>query len=367
MGHWSLNWSSAIGHCKVMQYFLPAISAFSLTVLSCLIALKVFPKLGLLDSPKKYGLKRKPIPYPGGILLYLIFALLTLIFFEPTFKLIGLLFGGGILVLISFIDDRVDIPAWIRLLIQILVAVVMVIAGIGVETITNPFGGYIALNQYQFILQFGDMQTTIFALSGLFTIAWILLIVNTMNWLDGIPGLTSGITVIGGLTLFFLSISDLVNQPEVATLALIVAMIALGFWFFDFHPPRIIIGDSGSMFFGLLLAVLAIFSGGKIATAFLILGFPIMDAMYVIVHRLYNKQAPWRGGEWDKERKAVHLHHRMLDFGLSERQVLLIVYALATTFGVSALFLGTQGKFWAIIIIFFLSFILGLVLRVKRK
>jgi len=252
-------------------------------------------------------------------------------------------------------------------MIQVLVAGIMVISGIGVEAITNPFGGYIALDQFKFILQFGDTAVTIMAFSGIFTLIWILLIVNTMNWMDGIPGLTSGITVIGGLTIFFLSISDLVSQPEVAMLALIVAMIALAFWLFDFYPPKILIGDSGSMFFGLLLAVLAIFSGGKIATAFLILGFPIMDAIYVIVHRIYNKQAPWKGGEWDKQRKAVHLHHRMLKFGMSERQVLLVIYALAAIFGVSALFLGTQGKFWAIITIFFLSFILGIVLRVKKK
>ncbi|MBU0577094.1 undecaprenyl/decaprenyl-phosphate alpha-N-acetylglucosaminyl 1-phosphate transferase [Patescibacteria group bacterium] len=350
-----------------MQYLFPAASAFVLTILSVLIALKVFPKLGLLDKPEKYGLKRKPIPYPGGILLYLIFVLLALMFFEPTMKLAGLLVGGGILVLVSFIDDRMDLPAWFRLLIQVIVALIMVVVGLGVETITNPFGGYIALNQFKFFLQFGDATITIMALSGLFTIAWILLITNTMNWLDGIPGLVSGITVIGGLTLFFLSISEIVNQPEVATLALIVAMIALAFWIFDFHPPKIILGDSGSMFFGLLLAVLAIFSGGKIATAFLILGFPIMDAVYVIIHRIYNKQAPWKGGEWDKQRKAVHLHHRMLEFGLSERQVLGLIYLLATVFGISALFLGTQGKFWAIITIFGLSFVIGVVLRAKKK
>jgi len=320
-----------------------------------------------MDNPRKYGLKRAPIPYPGGILLFLVFLLLALIFFDPTFKLIGLLFGSGILVLISFIDDRVNLPASLRLGVQILVAGIMVVSGIGVETITNPFGGYIALDQFKFFLQFGNTAIQIMALSGIFTLIWILLIINTMNWLDGIPGLTSGITFIGGLTIFFLSISDMVNQPEVAMLAIIVAMLALGFWFFDVYPPKILIGDSGSMFFGLLLAVLAIFSGGKIATAFLILGFPIMDAIYVIVHRIYNKQAPWKGGEWDKDRKAVHLHHRMLQYGFSERQVLFAIYTLAATFGISALFLGTKGKFWAIVAIFFISFILGILLRVKKK
>ena len=350
-----------------MQYFLPAISALILTILSIVIALKVFPKLGLMDKPEKYGLKRKAIPYPGGILLYVIFLITTLIFFEPTLKLMGLLIACGILVFVSFLDDRISLPPWLRLLVQIFVAMILVVVGVGIATITNPFGGYIALDQIKFVLQFGDTAVTVMALSGIFTIIWVLLLTNTMNWLDGIPGMVSGITVIGGLTLFFLSISEIVNQPEVATLSIIVAMIALGFWIFDFYPPKIIIGDSGSMFFGLLLATLAIFSGGKIATAFLILGFPILDALYVIIYRIYNRRAPWKGGEWDKYRKAVHLHHRMLQFGLSERQVLALIYLLCAAFGVTALFLGTRGKFWAIVIIAFLTIVIGLVLRAKKK
>ena len=350
-----------------MQYFLPGISAFVLTFLSVLIALKVFPKLGLTDRPKKYGLLRKPVPYPGGILLYAVFLALALIFFEPTIKLIGLLLGGGILVVVSFIDDRVELSAWIRLLAQILVALIMVAVGIGIETITNPFGGYIPLNEIKLTLSWGSLEYTLILFSAIFTIAWIVLIVNAMNWLDGIPGLVSGITVLASLTLFFLSISEIVSQPEIATMAIIVAMIAFAFWIFDFHPPKILLGDSGSMFFGLLVAVMAIFSGGKIATAFLFLGFVILDALYVVVHRLFKKRAPWKGGEWDKYRKAVHLHHRMLEYGLSERQVLIIIYILSAIFGISALFLGTRGKFWAIVILFIASFILGLVLRAKRK
>ena len=350
-----------------MNYLLPAISAFALTVALCLLVLRFFPKWGLLDNPEKYGLNRKPIPYPGGILLFFAFFILSFIFFEPTSKMVGLLFGSGLLVLISFIDDRTPLPPWLRLGVQVAVAGVMIVAGIGVEAITNPFGGFIVLDQYKFLFEFGSRTVEIMAFSGLFTLIWIILVVNTMNWMDGIPGLTSGLTFIGGLTMFFLSISEKVHQPEVATLAIIVAMIALAFWLFDFYPPNIIIGDSGSMFFGLLLATLAIFSGGKIATAFLILGFPIMDMIYVIIHRLYNKQAPWKGGEWDKHRKAVHLHHRLLDFGLSERQVLFCIYALAASFGISALFLDTQGKFWAMVIMLVLSLGIGLFLKKKKK
>jgi UDP-GlcNAc:undecaprenyl-phosphate GlcNAc-1-phosphate transferase len=104
-----------------------------------------------------------------------------------------------------------------------------------------------------------------------------------------------------------------------------------------------------------------------IATAFLILGFAILDAIYVIVYRIFRKRAPWKGGEWDKHRKAVHLHHRMLQFGFSERQVLIAIYVLSAIFGVTALFVGTRGKFWAIVVLAIASFVIGLVLRVRRR
>ncbi len=350
-----------------MQYLIPGLSAFALTFLVLWIGTKVYPKLGLMDRPHKYGLTRAPIPYPGGILLYLVFLILCLFFFEPTVKLIGLLLGGGVLVVVSFIDDRISLSPWVRLMNQILVAVIMVVAGIGITHISSPFGGTIRLDDIQIDLSIGSYSQTLLLISSLFTIAWIVLVVNTMNWLDGIPGMVSGISTLGGLTLFFLSITPFVNQPEVAMIALIVAMIALAFWLFDFYPPKFLMGDSGTMFFGLILSVLAIFSGGKIATAFLILGFAILDALYVIIYRLYKRQAPWKGGEWDKYRKAVHLHHRLLQSGFSERQVLWMIYAMSAVFGITALFIGTQGKFWAIVVLAIVSFVIGLILKARQK
>lgn len=350
-----------------MTYVLPGLSAFFLTLSVLFIGLRAFPALGLMDHPEKYGLKRKPIPYPGGILLFLVFLSLSLAFFAPTLKLLGLLFGAGILVLVSFIDDRVSLPPLLRLAAQIIVGIIMVISGIGIVAVTNPFGGHIALDQIRLNLEIGTIQYTLILFSGLFTVVWIILIVNTMNWLDGIPGLVSGITTLGSLTLFFLSITDLVNQPEIATMAILIAGMTLAFWLFDFYPPKILLGDSGSMFLGLLLAVMAIFSGGKIATAFLILGFAILDALYVIIYRIFKKRAPWKGGEWDKYRKAVHLHHRMLQSGFSERQVLVIIYLLSATFGVTALLVGTRGKFWAIVALAIASFAIGLILRARKK
>lgn len=349
-----------------MAYFLPGISAFILTLIFLAIALKVFPKIGLMDQPQKYGLSRRPIPYPGGVLLYFSFLILSLLFLDLNAKLIGLLAAGGLLTGISFLDDLKGLPALLRLGIQVLVGFIVVWAGIGIEGITNPFGGYLSLHHVEWNFSLFQHEYSLMLLSALFTIGWIVLMVNTMNWLDGIPGLVSGISTLGGLTLFFLSISDLVNQPDVATMALITAMIAFAFWWFDFYPPKMIIGDSGSMFLGFMIAILAIFSSGKIATTFLILGFAILDVLYVITRRLIKKQAPWKGGEWDQYRKAVHLHHRMLKAGFSERQVLLIIYVLSAIFGITALLVGTRGKFWAIVVLTLVSLMIGMILRAKQ-
>lgn len=341
--------------------------AFGLTLILVLLIKAFFPRLGLMDRPKKYGLKRDPIPYPAGIALYLSFLISTLVFLDWNMKLIGLLVAAGALVSVSFVDDRKGLSPWWRLLVQVLVALMIIFSGIGIEGITNPLGGYIDLTQINWSFSIGGVEQSFMALSALFTVVWIVLLVNTMNWLDGIPGMASGIGAIGGAILFLLSVSDLVNQPHVATMALILGVSAAVMWWFDFYPPQVILGDSGSMFLGLILAIISIFSDGKIATAFLILGFAILDAVYVVVHRLLKKQAPWKGGEWDKYRKAVHLHHRMLKSGFTERQVLMIIYTLSAIFGITALFIGTQGKFWAIVVLGLVSFVLGLVLHFRMK
>lgn len=350
-----------------MQYLVPGLSAFGLTLIALLAVRWIFPKLGLMDRPHKYGLTRAPIPYPAGVVLFPIFMVLSLLFFEPTVKLMGLLLGAGLLTVVSFADDRAELSPWLRLANQILVAVILVVAGIGITHISNPFGGTLRLDNVQIQIAAGTFSQTLLVFSSLFTILWVVLIVNTMNWLDGIPGLVSGLSTLGCLTLFALSLMPFVNQPEIATMALIVGMMAFAFWLFDFTPPKLLLGDSGTMFFGLLIAVMAIFSGGKIATAFLILGFAILDALYVIVYRVMKKQAPWRGGEWDKYRKAVHLHHRFLQSGFSERQVLMMIYGMSAVFGVTALFIGTEGKFWAIVVLAFASFVIGLFLKARAK
>src|SRR4030042_2453744 len=139
-----------------MNYFFPAIFAFMLTVILTVIALWLFPKLKMMDRPEKYGLKRKPIPYYGGLVLVLVFVVSVMLFVKLDNRVVGVVIGGLMIAGVSFIDDFKNLNPWIRLFVQFLGALTVVLAGIGIESITNPFGGAIELNHVKLIVPFGN-------------------------------------------------------------------------------------------------------------------------------------------------------------------------------------------------------------------
>ena len=336
------------------QFIFPAIFAFGLTLVMTLMALKVFPKIGLMDRPQKYGLKRKPIPYYGGVILYLTFVVSVLLFVEIDTSLVIFLTAATLLTFVSFLDDLFDVNPWVRLFVQIFAAAMLVFAGIGILSISNPLGDPIVLDQWKISI---DGLYQISVLGSLFMIVWVVAIVNTVNFLDGINGLCSGVAVIASLALFLLTIRpgihfDVSSQIPVAMMSIILCASVFAFWFFDFFPAKMLMGDTGSMFLGFVLATLAVFSGGKVATAFLVMGFPILDAFWVIGRRILQGGSPAKGD-------LKHLHHRLLGAGLSERKVLFLIYGLSALFGGIAVFFEGINKLYALISLGFLMMILG--------
>lgn len=341
-----------------MQYFAPFLLALSLAVLGSFWVLKFFPKLGLLDRPDLYGLKRKPIPYPAGVVIWLAFLICVLIFAEIRESVIGLLIAGTLIMSVSFADDRLRLPPLFRFLVQILAAGILIYFHVGITHVTIPGGEVWDLTTWKIPVLGGYFTVW----SDLLTIFLIVLFTNSMNWLDGSPGLPSGISFIAAGILFLLAMRpDLhaIDQSQFATLAIILAGACLGFVFFDFPKPKFLIGDTGSMFLGFTLGALAIISGGKLATTFLILGIPLVDAVIVILNRLAHGKKPWQGD-------TNHLHHRLMRAGLNQRQTALVVYVWALVFGLAALFLRTNGKAIALLILA-LSIILLEVLVTYRK
>jgi len=340
-------------------YGLVALGSFLLTFVLVLLAIKYFPRFGLMDRPRKYGLKRDPIPYYGGLVAFFVFFLATVIFVDFSIQLFGLLAATFLIFLVGFLDDLFDISPMLRLFVQIIAASLLVVSGIGILSIPNPFGGSI---DFSFLILYG-----IPVLGAIFTIVWVVLITNTMNFLDGISGLSSGVTFISALSIFVLSIrpgihADIISQQPVALMALIFAFVALAFVVFDFPPAKILMGNTGSTFFGFLLAALAIYSGGKVATAALVLGVPILDTGWVIFRRIFEGKKPWHGD-------TKHLHHRLLYLGLSEKTVLFIYYGLSVLFGALAvLCVSSVQKLFIFIGLFVAMMILiSGVLIVSRK
>ncbi len=188
---------------------------------------------------------------------------------------------------------------------------------------------------------------------------WIVVVINAFNWFDGLDGMAGGVGFIGMMVLFFLSLSPLVSQPQTAAIALLTAGVLLGFLFFNFYPARIYLGSVGSGSIGLMLALLAVYSGGKVATAALILGIPLLDFIYVSFSRIRHRRLPWRGGD------RRHLHYKFLDAGFSERKVVLLMYVLSAGFGILALTLQTGIKILALICLILIFS--GIIFGVKKR
>jgi UDP-N-acetylmuramyl pentapeptide phosphotransferase/UDP-N-acetylglucosamine-1-phosphate transferase len=329
-----------------MATVLPGLLAFLLVAAGHLLALKLFPALKLLDRPEKYGLKRfRRLPYPTGIVSVLVFLAIFLAITPTTTQVMGFGLGLGLLAIVSFFDDLRGLPWSLRLGVQVLIALLIFATGSRIYTITNPFGGIVKLDTVDVSLTALSSQLAAFTgplplWSGVFTVLWIVLTTNAFNWFDGIPGQINILAFIGSATLGLLALSSRVNQPEVALLAFLAAGCALGGVLFDFPPNKVVLGDTGAMFFGFLLGALSIYAGGKVATAFLVLGLPLIDAVFVLIRRIVHNESPF-------SRNLDHLHHRLLKKGWTERQVIALTVALGTAFGVTALFLETLEKFVA--------------------
>lgn len=313
------------------------------------------------NQPRK--IHTKPMPMLGGFALFftcVVVAGAYVIASSPDLSSIpmrfyaGIFFGALVLMIGGALDDRYQLPAKISWIFPALASAIAVYAGIGsgITLLTNPLGGSISLD-YRFIG---------ISLPAVFVWFWLMGMVFTTKLLDGLDGLASGIGFIGGLTMFFLSLTPKVDQPVTASLAIIFAGSLLGYLVYAFNPASIFLGESGSTYIGFILGVLSVISGAKIATALLVMGIPILDVAWAIIRRLLSGKSPFHA-----DRK--HLHFRLLDIGFSQRQSVLILYGLSAVFGFTAVFLQSKGKLIALGVLFtvMVCLVMALVLAYKRR
>ena len=245
-----------------------------------------------------------------------------------------------------FFYDKYNLSPRRQIIWPVLAAFVIIASGIGIRNITNPFGGQFFLDRYTFIVLWWEgIPYRISLIADIFTFFWLLGMTYTTKLLDGLDGLVSGLMVIGAIVVAFVSMTKEVAQPDTALLACVVAGAFLGFLVFNFNPASIFLGEGGSTLAGFMLGVLAIISGGKIATTLLVIGLPLFDAGFVILRRFFvEKRSPTSGDR-------SHLHFRLLDLGLSHRQVVLFYYFMAALFGISTLVLRGWEKIVALVLL----------------
>jgi UDP-GlcNAc:undecaprenyl-phosphate/decaprenyl-phosphate GlcNAc-1-phosphate transferase len=319
----------------LFPFFLSLV--LSVAIISILLWLsKKFPRLIPKGKAHRH-IHKKGIPRFGGAAIVLAFVL-TLFTDRALFisqPLWGIIIACLFILFIGLWDDFRELNWRNQLFFQVAIAIFIFILGVRVEYVTNPAGGLVFLNVGQYLLP-----------SLAFVIAWILLLINSANCIDGIDGLSGGITLIGALTIFFLSLKPEVNQPPVGIIAASLAGAVLGFLIFNFHPAKIFAGTSGSWFMGFALGVLAIFAGTKIATALLVMAIPIIDVLWVAKERIVSGVSIF-----DPDNR--HLHFKLMKLGWSQRKITLFFYAVTILIAAIALNTRAIGKLITIILVSF--------------
>lgn len=307
------------------------------TVLAFLAALLVSPLVGwashrfsLLDVPGGRRLHLHPIPRPGGIAVALAFGFTIFTFWlidsalarpflipeevrSPRFTLTA--FAAVVGLAVGFLDDVFDLRARWQLMGHLAIAWVVVFAGIRIDFISDPMDP-------------GQLIQLAPPIAVAFTVFWLTGMNVSLNWLDGLDGLATGVGIIAALTLGGTALLPTVNEPFVAWMSFTLAGALVGFLFFNFHPARLFLGTTGVTFLGTMLAVLSIFGTAKISTALLVLAIPILDTFYVMIRRVLQGRPPFAPDRG-------HLHHRLVDIGLTHPQAVLLIYGM--TLGLAAL------------------------------
>jgi UDP-GlcNAc:undecaprenyl-phosphate GlcNAc-1-phosphate transferase len=321
-----------------MFFLIFFIATFVLSYLLTLAVKEIAIRFKVFDYPDEARKTHKQaIPLLGGVA---IFIALAISLYSGRFVILsgnllpihwlGVLAGALVLVVGGIIDDVKKLSARQQFMFPLVAAVITVAAGVGIEKITNPAGGFLYLGPW---------------LVPLFSIVWILGMTYTTKLLDGVDGLVSSIGAVSGIVIFLFTMTTRWFQPDIAFAAIMLTAACLGFLILNWSPAKIFLGESGSLLIGFVLGVLSIISGGKIAIALLIMGIPILDVAWTIVRRLISGKNPFKSAD------RKHLHFRLLDAGLSQRVIVLIFCAVSLIFGLSALFLQSQGKFLTLIIL----------------
>lgn len=298
---------------------------------------KLAEKIGAVDAPDQRKVHTRIMPRMGGLAIYLGYLVSFLLFVPYTKEMLGIFIGGTIVMFVGMLDDRFQLSAKWKLVGQLVgTAVVVIPFSLKIGVVNLPYSGFIDFSEGW--LAWLAIPITIF---------WIVGVTNSVNLIDGLDGLSAGVSAIAMATMAVVALMK--QDMAVATYCFVVLGAILGFLYFNFHPARIFMGDTGSLFLGFNLAALSVM-GFKEAlfvsfiVPIVVLGVPLWDTFFAIVRRIVNKKpisSPDKG----------HLHHCLLKMGLSHRTTVLTIYLISIFFGTIAIVLSKTTELWTTIII----------------
>ncbi len=310
--------------------YLTLVLAFVASILLTPLVKMLAIRIGAVDTPNYRKVHARIMPRLGGLAIFGAFLIGYFILRpeDPTAPFIIL--GALMIIITGVLDDMFEITAKAKLLGQLIAAGIVIYGGLDIDFIKLPFGGE---------LDFGYLNIPL-------TILWIVGITNAINLIDGLDGLAAGVSTIALITIAGMAL--MMGNTFVFAMASILAVSALGFLFYNFHPAKIFMGDTGALFLGFMIAVLALMGFKNITVISLVipiimLGVPISDTFFAIVRR-YRMKQPLSAAD------KSHLHHCLLNVGFTHRQTVLIIYALAAMFGLAAL-IFSQATVWGAILL----------------
>ncbi len=324
---------------------LPVLANVLVTlVIASLLALLLTPvvrslaiKMGAMDVPKdSRRMHDHPIPRMGGLAIFFGFILSVLLFAEQTPQLRGMLLGSVVIVILGILDDIYTLSAKLKLVVQILAALIAAVSGNLIDTLSNP-------NVFS-----SDPYWHLGWLAWPITVLWIVLVTNAVNLIDGLDGLACGVSIISSLTMLVIAL--VLGENAVAVLLAALVGGCIGFLPYNLHPARIFMGDTGSTLLGFVLAVTSIqgmfkmYSVISFVAPFLVFGLPIFDTSFAFIRRIatgHSPMSPDRG----------HIHHRLIDMGFSQKQAVGVLYVISAILGLSAVVLTTSGPVKAILLL----------------
>lgn len=316
---------------KIFVLFALAV-AFLVSFAATPMVMSLAHKVNAIDVPKdKRRVHKKPTPLIGGLAIFYGFIVSVLCFAELDRETVGILIGCTIIVTVGIIDDITDMKAIVKLLCQIIAALIVVYSGVRIEQFANPFARFIGGPPYICMNYWVSVVVTVF---------WITGICNAVNLIDGLDGLAVGVSSIASICMLVMTL--LSQNMNIAIITAAVAGAGFGFLPYNFNPAKIFMGDTGALFLGFILACISVQGFLKLsaiisfAVPIIVLGLPIFDTLFAITRRVLTGRSPMSPDRG-------HLHHRLLDMGFSQKQTVAILYTLTAVLCLTAVVISTRG------------------------